>query len=156
MASGGPSGSPTRVFRRGTHLGAGFPFASHSIRMLSRGSTMWSFTDCLVMVGGWDTATGQIAGGQVRRQEPAGPWLGERPEVRASGTTQKSKQAGWAGPHQRPRGRGAGQTPIKNPFTMSPYPREKRKARLLCDPLSAQCLVQRQCLWNEHRNRKSS
>lgn len=39
------------------HLGAGFPLASHSIRMLSRGSTMWSFTDCLVMVGGWDTAT---------------------------------------------------------------------------------------------------
>lgn len=41
------------------HLGAGFPLASHSIKMLSRGSTMWSFTDCLVMVGGWDTATVQ-------------------------------------------------------------------------------------------------
>ena len=38
-----------------THLGAGFPLASHSIKMWSRGSTMWSFTDCLVMVGGWDT-----------------------------------------------------------------------------------------------------
>lgn len=53
-----------------THLGAGFPFASHSIRMLSRGSTMWSFTDCLVMVGGWDTATGQTVGGQGCRDLP--------------------------------------------------------------------------------------
>lgn len=44
------------IYLLGTHLGAGFPLASHSIKMLSRGSTMWSFTDCLVMVGGWDTA----------------------------------------------------------------------------------------------------
>ena len=47
---------PAWIYLLGTHLGAGFPLASHSIKMLSRGSTMWSFTDCLVMVGGWDTA----------------------------------------------------------------------------------------------------
>lgn len=65
MASCGPFPRPAGFPCPCAHLGAGFPFASHSIRMLSRGSTMWSFTDCLVMVGGWDTATGQTAGGQA-------------------------------------------------------------------------------------------
>jgi hypothetical protein len=38
--------------------------------MLSRGSTIWSFTDCLVMVGGWVTATEHTE--TVRATGPAG------------------------------------------------------------------------------------
>lgn len=37
---------------------------------------MWSFTDCLVMVGGWDTATEHTVGGQGCK-EPCGPGLGK-------------------------------------------------------------------------------
>lgn len=43
---------------------------------------MWSFTDCLVMVGGWDTATAQT--GALRASEA---WLGEWLYRRASGAT---------------------------------------------------------------------
>lgn len=52
---------------------------------------MWSFTDCLVMVGGWDTATGQTGGGQGCRDLPRG-----RRKLRALGATQTSRR--WTVP----------------------------------------------------------
>lgn len=82
-----------------THLGAGFPFASHSIRMLSRGSTMWSFTDCLVMVGGWDTVRAQTGGGQG---------FGDLPGALAWGMAENKS----FGSHMTSRQAGGGQCPI--------------------------------------------
>lgn len=105
-----------------THLGAGFPLASHSIKMLSRGSTMWSLTDCLVMVGGWDTARAHTVSNQGTC-----PWgtaeiksSRSHPDKQASSgeqcpvpETQLLKQ----GPKKR---RGASRTEHKkNPFTLS-------------------------------------
>lgn len=100
MAFRGPFPPPVGFSCWCTHLGAGFPFASHSIRMLSRGSTMWSFTDCLVMVGGWDTATRQTAGSQA--EEPAGS-LARRTAGSKSFRNHTEKQASRVG---RERGEG--------------------------------------------------
>lgn len=63
---------------------------------------MWSFTDCLVMVGGWDTAMGQMAGGQA-----AGTCLSlaQRTAGRKSSGNHTEKQAskqGGQGPIQSP------------------------------------------------------
>lgn len=41
-----------------SHVGTGFPLASHSMMMLSLGSTMQSFSDCFTMVGGCFTVEG--------------------------------------------------------------------------------------------------
>lgn len=40
----------------GSYMGWGFPLASHSMIMVSLGSTMCSFIDCFMMVGGCLTA----------------------------------------------------------------------------------------------------
>lgn len=50
---------------------------------------MWSFTDCLVIVGGWDTATAQTGGGQGFGALAGG--MAERKSFRSHVT---SRQAG--------------------------------------------------------------
>lgn len=119
-----------------THLGAGFPFASHSIKMLSRGSTMWSFTDCLVMVGGWDTAIGPTVGGQGSRDLPWSLAWGTA-EIKSFGShTDKQASRWWTVPHSGEHRKGAAcqSKHKKNPCKLSQYPHEKLKAKLLFDP----------------------
>ena len=44
-----------------SYMGWGFPLASHSMTMVSLGSTIWSFIDCFMIVGGCRTSGGEIS-----------------------------------------------------------------------------------------------